>query len=70
MPDMRYSYSAWRKSTRSNENGGNCVEVGFADTGRAVRDTKQVADPNRPVLEFSGNVFTAFLDRVKSGELD
>ncbi|WP_190816984.1 DUF397 domain-containing protein [Saccharopolyspora pogona] len=68
MPE--HTYSTWRKSGRSGSNGGNCVEVGFADTGRAVRDTKQAADPNRAMLEFNGNVFAAFLNRVKSGELD
>ncbi|MBB5159473.1 DUF397 domain-containing protein [Saccharopolyspora phatthalungensis] len=67
MPEQ--AYRAWRKSSRSGTNGGNCVEVGLGDTGRAVRDTKQAADPNRPMLEFSGHTFSAFLDRVKSGEL-
>ncbi|GAA4879999.1 DUF397 domain-containing protein [Saccharopolyspora cebuensis] len=67
MPEQFYSH--WRKATRSNNQGGNCVEVGFAVTGRAVRDTKQVGDPSRPVLEFSGAAFAAFLGRVKSGEL-
>ncbi|GAA4879978.1 DUF397 domain-containing protein [Saccharopolyspora cebuensis] len=62
------SYNGWRKARRSNEYGGNCVEVGFADEGRAVRDTKQVGDPSRPVLEFSGAAFAAFLGGVKSGE--
>jgi len=45
------------------------VEVGFADSGRAIRDTKQASDPHRPILEFNGDTFAAFLARVKSGEL-
>lgn len=67
MPE--HAYSAWRKSSRSGGNGGNCVEVGFGGTARAVRDTKEAADPNRSTLEFNGNAFGAFLSRVKSGEI-
>lgn len=67
---MPETYSMWRKSSRSGGNNGNCVEVGFGDTARAVRDTKEAADPNRSTLVFSGNAFGAFLARVKSGELD
>ncbi|WP_433868725.1 DUF397 domain-containing protein [Saccharopolyspora sp. CA-218241] len=67
MPEQHYS--RWRKSSRSGNNNGNCVEVGFATTGAAIRDTKEAADLNRPMLEFSGAAFAAFLGRVKSGEL-
>lgn len=66
MPD---NYSGWRKSSRSGGNNGNCVEIGYADSARAIRDTKEAADPNRSTLEFSGNAFAAFLNRVKSGEI-
>ncbi|TDD05361.1 DUF397 domain-containing protein [Saccharopolyspora terrae] len=31
----------WRKSSPVRPEGGDGVEVGFADSGRAVRDTKQ-----------------------------
>lgn len=67
MPEQHYS--RWRKASRSGNNNGNCVEVGFAASGRAVRDTKQAADPARPILEFSTSAFGAFLGWVKSGEL-
>lgn len=66
---MPGTYNAWRKSSKSGANGGDCVEVGFADTGRAVRDTKQAADPQRPILEFSNDAFASFLTRVKSDAL-
>ena len=40
----------WRKSSRSNGNGGNnCVEIAFLDTAVAVRDSK---NPNAPALLF------------------
>ncbi len=69
MPETNLTYSGWRKSSRSGNNGGNCVEVGFADEARAIRDTKQAHDPNRATLEVSGTAFSAFLARVKSGEI-
>ncbi|KAB2368173.1 DUF397 domain-containing protein [Actinomadura montaniterrae] len=37
----------WRKSSRSGENGGNCVELADAAGAVAVRDSK---DPGGPVL--------------------
>ncbi len=57
MPE--YAYSTWRKSSRPGGNNGNCVEIGFGDTARAVRDTKEAADPYQPVLEFGGAPFAA-----------
>ncbi len=60
---------AWRKSSYSNENGGNCVEVAdLPDGGRAVRDTK---DHGRgPVLLFTAAEWEAFANGVKDGEFD
>ncbi len=66
---MPGDYSTWRKPRRSGHTGGNCVEIGFGGSARAVRDTKQAAGSNQPVLEFGSASFAAFLDRVKSGEL-
>jgi hypothetical protein len=47
----------WRKSSYSDANGGNCVEV--ANTTRAVivRDTK---DPDGAALIFSVEAWTTF----------
>lgn len=69
MPN-HHPYSTWRKSSRSGTNGGNCVEVGFGGTDRAIRDTKQAADPSRPTLEFNGASFASFLAAVKGGQFD
>ncbi|MFE9914112.1 DUF397 domain-containing protein [Micromonospora sp. NPDC005553] len=55
----------WRKSTRSGDNNGNCVEV--ADNLRgliAVRDSK---DPAGPALTFSPAAWTSFVRVTKSG---
>lgn len=60
---------AWRKSSRSNGNGGDCVEVAdLADGGRAVRDTKDHG--NGPVLRFTAREWSAFVQGVKLGEFD
>jgi hypothetical protein len=39
--------TTWRKSSFSSASDDNCVEVAFAVTGTAVRDSK---NPNGPVL--------------------
>jgi hypothetical protein len=49
--------TTWRKSTRSNDPEGNCVEVAFAPAGAAVRDSK---DPAGPILTFSPRVWRSF----------
>lgn len=60
---------AWRKSSRSNGNGGACVEVAdLADGGRAVRDTKDHG--TGPVLRFTAREWSAFVEGVKLGEFD
>lgn len=62
----------WRKSSRSNGNGGNnCVEVAQTDDGMvAVRDSKQNGRKHQAFLIFTPAEFLAFLDGAKSGEFD
>jgi hypothetical protein len=60
--------AVWRKSSRSNGNGGNnCVEVAVLDSAVAVRDSK---DPHGPALVFAPNEWDAFVDHTKGGEFD
>ncbi|QGN48628.1 DUF397 domain-containing protein [Micromonospora sp. WMMC415] len=55
----------WRKSTRSGDNGGDCVEVATNLPGIvAVRDSK---DPNGPALTFAPAAWSAFTAATKSG---
>ncbi|MHA6623760.1 DUF397 domain-containing protein [Pseudonocardia sp. DLS-67] len=60
--------AVWRKSSRSNGNGGACVEVAdLADGSRAVRDSK---DRGGPTLLFTPSEWQAFVEGVKLGEFD
>jgi hypothetical protein len=54
----------WRKSTRSGDNNGNCVEVADNLPGLvAVRDSK---DPSGPALTFSPTAWTHFVRSTKT----
>jgi hypothetical protein len=57
----------WRKSSYSNANGGDCVEVaGVPGGGRLVRDTKDVG--RGPILRFPEGEWRAFVLGVRAGE--
>jgi len=53
----------WRKSTRSNGAGGNCVEFAadLAPDLVGVRDSKQ---PDGPILQFTPTAWRSFLTTV------
>ncbi|MFC4051207.1 DUF397 domain-containing protein [Actinomadura syzygii] len=57
----------WRKSSRSGDTGGQCVEVAGLAAGIGVRDSK---DPDGPKLFFASAEWRAFARRVRSGGLD
>jgi hypothetical protein len=68
MPEHDDSRAAWRKSSRSNGSGGNCVEVASNLPGVvAVRDSK---DPHGPRLTFTPAAWQAFTARVRNGDFD
>jgi hypothetical protein len=58
---------AWRTSTYSASNGGQCVEVAGLDDGVAVRDSK---DRSGPVLLFGPAQWSAFVGGVRAGDFD
>jgi hypothetical protein len=65
------SGAAWRKSSYSGGNGGQCLEVATITTHPdsleplcAVRDSK---DSKGPVLAFSPGQLRRFADSVRSG---
>jgi hypothetical protein len=51
----------WRKSTRSAEGGGNCVEIALLAEGAAIRDSK---NPAGPKLRFPTTTWQGFLARI------
>ncbi len=62
------SDAVWRKSTKSGDNGGACVEVAGNLPGIiAVRDSK---NPDGPALIFTPGEWRAFVDGVRGGEFD
>ena len=54
---------AWRKSSYSGSNGGNCVEIAAAQGTVAVRDSN---DPRGPVLIFGRRTWQQFAGQVKT----
>ncbi|MFH8685141.1 DUF397 domain-containing protein [Streptomyces lydicus] len=57
----------WRKSSRSNQDGGACIEVSDGlPTLVPVRDSK---DPHGPALVFPAGAWSAFVTAVKADEL-
>ncbi len=62
---MNLTGAAWRKSSYSGNNGGNCVEVARNLPGAvALRDSK---DPHGPVLVVTPEDWQAFTATVKAG---
>ncbi|BCJ75029.1 hypothetical protein CS0771_45730 [Catellatospora sp. IY07-71] len=57
----------WRKSTRCDNSGPNCVEAAFLDGHVAVRDNK---DPGGPALVFGDRDWASFVAGMKAGEFD
>ncbi|WP_327689110.1 DUF397 domain-containing protein [Streptomyces tubercidicus] len=61
------STAAWHKSSYSNGDGGNCVEVVDDLPGIVpVRDSK---DPHGPAIIFPANTWSTFVTAVKDTEL-
>ncbi|MEV5598874.1 DUF397 domain-containing protein [Streptomyces sp. NPDC052496] len=61
-PDL--SAVRWRKSSYSNTNGGNCIEITEDFPGTVpVRDSKT---PHGPILTFPSASWTAFIDSLKT----
>ncbi|MFJ4695282.1 DUF397 domain-containing protein [Streptomyces sp. NPDC088766] len=56
----------WRRSSYSNQEGGNCVEVadGFPGAVVPVRDSKV---PHGPALCFEAAAWGAFIGELKAG---
>ncbi|MGI5324191.1 DUF397 domain-containing protein [Actinomadura nitritigenes] len=57
----------WRKASRSNTSGNECVEVAALVEGRGIRDSKA---PDAGHLTLSPDGFAQLIDRVKRGDLN
>jgi hypothetical protein len=57
----------WRKASRSNTSGGNCVEVAQRPGNIGVRDSK---DPHGPTFALSPETFRSLVRDAKAGDLD
>ncbi|MEU3977187.1 DUF397 domain-containing protein [Streptomyces bacillaris] len=65
MPSRRADLTSatWRKSSYSNSDGGQCVEVSDGFPGVVpVRDSKQ---PEGPAVIFGTSAWTAFVDNIR-----
>ena len=51
--------TTWRKSSFSSQSDGDCVEVAFAVTGVAVRDSKNAEGPMMSLGVDAWRAFTA-----------
>lgn len=58
-PDL--ARAAWRKSSRSGDNGGQCVEVADLGATIAVRDSK---DPDGPAILVDRAQWRAFVHAI------
>ncbi len=67
MRPIDLSIITWRKSSYSNQDGGECVEV--SDDFAAVVPVRDSKAPHGPVLAFPASGWTSFLGAVKSGQL-
>ncbi|MCZ1008255.1 DUF397 domain-containing protein [Streptomyces lydicus] len=57
----------WRKSTYSNPDGGQCIEV--SDDLPALVPVRDSKHPQEPALLFSASAWSSFVTAVKSDRL-
>ncbi|MBE1492469.1 DUF397 domain-containing protein [Plantactinospora soyae] len=59
---MDLTGARWRKSSRSNSTGGDCVEV--ADNLPGIVGVRDSKNPTGPALTFDPSAWQAFVARV------
>ncbi|MFI7101697.1 DUF397 domain-containing protein [Streptomyces sp. NPDC050161] len=57
----------WRKSSYSNQEGGNCIEV--SDDFPATVPVRDSKNPHGPALLFPAAAWNSFVDTVKDNGL-
>lgn len=67
---MKTDTPRWRKSSRSNQSGGDCVEVAGDLPGRVlVRDSKDTSGPVLTFEAYAWRTFVAGLPTTQPGEI-
>lgn len=64
---MKDSAPAWRKASRSNTQGGDCVELANLDGKVGIRDSK---NPAQGHLTVGRETLRGLVGRIKAGELE
>jgi hypothetical protein len=62
-----WSTVVWRKSSRSGDTGGQCIEMAGSVPVVAVRDSK---DPHGPMIVLAGAAWDSLAREIKSGVHD
>ena len=60
----------WRTSTRSSDNGGQCVEAGPLGDGSGRDAVRHSHHPEGSTIVYTRAEWTAFLAGAKDGEFD
>ncbi|MCU4747229.1 DUF397 domain-containing protein [Streptomyces sp. G-5] len=67
MHRIREASATWRRSSFSNGDGGNCLEVADGWSGvLPVRDSKW---PGGPIVRFASAPWSAFVAALRAGRL-
>ncbi|HZG06059.1 MAG TPA: DUF397 domain-containing protein [Streptomyces sp.] len=67
MRSLDLTCATWRKSSYSNQDGGECVEV--SDDFAAVVPVRDSKNAHGPVITFAADGWASFITAVKRGEL-
>ncbi|MGW8556378.1 DUF397 domain-containing protein [Streptomyces tubercidicus] len=57
----------WRKSSHSNPDGGECIEV--SDDLPSLTPVRDSKNPHGPALLFEASTWSSFVNAVKDGQL-
>ncbi|MFR9726860.1 DUF397 domain-containing protein [Streptomyces sp. MS19] len=61
------THATWAKSTLS-DGGDNCLEVAFVDGVVALRDSKDIGNPDAAVLLLSEDDYRAYTGGIRNGQ--